>query len=260
MTAEQGACYLRMVPRPEARFVIVGGCGGIGRAIVSAALAHELEVAVIDRPQAIESVNLDERASTFACDATNADEVSHAFSRLARKWGGIDHIVNLVGFTNERVPVEEMDELEWDEIIAGCLKTAFLVARHGAPLLRLGHSPSLVNTASTFGVMVRHSGYGPYATAKAGVINLTRVLAREWAPDVRVNAIAPGLIDTEFLDGGTGRPKKETRVDRAAVVAAVPLARIGEPADIAGAALFLTSPAASYITGQTIHINGGLWA
>jgi 3-oxoacyl-[acyl-carrier protein] reductase len=153
-----------------------------------------------------------------------------------------------------------MNEHEWDEIIDGCLKSAFLVARARLPLLRRGHAPTLLNTSSTSGAMVRHAGYGLYATAKAGIINLTRVLARECAPVARINAVAPGLIDTEFLSAGTGRQRKASGVDREAVVATVPLERMGTPEDIAGAALFLASPAASYIAGQTLHVNGGIWS
>ena len=96
--------------------------------------------------------------------------------------------------------------------------------------------------------------------AKAGIINFTRALAIEEAPHIRVNALAPGLIDTQFLKGGTGRDEKSSRIDKNRVVTGIPLQRIGTPDDLIGIMLFLASPAAAYITSQTIHVNGGLWS
>jgi 3-oxoacyl-[acyl-carrier protein] reductase len=150
---------------------------------------------------------------------------------------------------------------EWDGIVAGNLRSAFLISRAAAPALRAsaeaGHRPSMVLTTSTFGVRVTQTGYGPYAASKAGVIGLCRALSVEWAPHIRVNAIAPGAIRTAFLSGGTGRPPKNTGLDQQRFIATVPLGRLGEPEEIAGPMLFLLSEAASYITGQTIHVNGG---
>ena len=107
---------------------------------------------------------------------------------------------------------------------------------------------------------MRQSGYGPSASSKAATINLTRALSTECNPDTRVDAIAPGLIDTEFLTGGTGREHRAGNLDFDAVVNELPMRRIGRPEDIAAMALFLASPAASYVTAQTIHVNGGLWS
>lgn len=250
----------RMVPTPGSRLVVVGGCGGIGRSIVDAALDCNVDVTVVDLARSIASNPPPEAAAALECDATVEAEVAAAFEQL----DAVDAVVNLVGFTKEQVRVEDMALAEWQEIVDGCLTSAFLVSRHAIPLLRAtagaGEPSSLVHTASTFGVLVRHDGYGPYSASKAAIMNLVRALATECAPDVRVNAVAPGLIDTEFLQGGTGRDHKASRIDRAAVVAGVPLGRIGRPDDIASAALFLCSPAASYITSQTIHVNGGIWS
>ncbi len=256
----QPAPLVTMTPPAGSRLVVVGGRGGMGRALVETANALDLRVAVIDLPRAFEEYPLDDDALAVACDATDPEQVRDAFQSVGQQWGAIDHIVNFVGFTTTRVPVEEMEIDAWQEVIDGCLTSAFLVARHGIPLLRQGTAPTLVNTSSTFGVLVRHPGYGPYATAKAGLINLTRALATECSPTIRVNAVAPGLVDTEFLDGGTGRERRARNLDPDAVVAGIPLGRIGRPADVVATALFLSGPAASYITAQTIHVNGGLWA
>ena len=248
------------LPRPDSRLAVVGGCGGIGRVLVRAAQEIGLQVAVLDLPRSIEEFPPPDDTVVIACDATDEVSVAAAFGHLEKQWGAIDHVANFVGFTKMRTNVEEMPLAEWQEIIDGCLTSAFLVARYGIPLLRKGHESSLVNTSSTFGVLVRQPGYGPYASAKAGIINLTRALSTECAPEIRVNAIAPGLTDTEFLSGGTGRQRREGNLDFDSIVEGIPLRRIGRPEDIASTALFLASPAASYITAQTLHVNGGLWS
>lgn len=115
----------------------------------------------------------------------------------------------------------------------------------------------MVLISSTHGARAVHVGVGPYATAKAGVLNLVRVLATEWAPEIRVNGIAPGVVETPFLTGGTGRPRKSTGLDLNRYVNGVPLGRLGKAQDIAGPVLFLLGDAAAYITGQTLHVNGG---
>lgn len=249
-----------MVPPAGSRLTVVGGCGGMGRVLVRAGLEIGLDIAVVDLARSFEEFPAPDGVTPVACDATDQASVASAFAQIEETWGAIDHLVNFVGFTKERTPVEEMELGEWQEIIDGCLTSAFLVARHGIPLLRRGDGPTLINTSSTFGVLVRQVGYGPYAASKAAIINLTRALSTECAPEIRVNAIAPGLVDTEFLAGGTGRQRREGNLDFDAIVEGIPMKRIGRPEDIVATALFLASPAASYVTAQTIHVNGGLWS
>jgi len=249
-----------MVPPEGSRLVVIGGSGGMGRVLVKAAKEVDLQVAAIDLPKSLEEFPPPDNVWPIACDATDESSVAAAFDAINDRWGAVDHIVNFVGFTKKRVNVENMDLADWQEVVDGCLKSAFLVARYSIPLLRRGDEPTLLNTSSTFGVLVRQSGYGPYASSKAAIINLTRALSTECNPVIRVNAVAPGLIDTEFLSGGTGRERRPNNLDFDAIVESVPMRRIGRPEDIAAMALFLASPAASYVTGQTIHVNGGLWS
>ncbi|MGE0806297.1 MAG: SDR family NAD(P)-dependent oxidoreductase [Burkholderiaceae bacterium] len=254
-----------MLPAPGSRIVVAGGCGGIGRAVVAAALAHGVEVIVLDLAESIAAhAPAAGVAAAIACDAGNEEQVAAAFGRIAARWPAVDALVHLVGYTRERVPIESMSSAEWDAIVAGNLRSTFLTSRAAIPLLRAaaeaGRAPSILLTASTFGVRVSLSGYGPYAASKAGVISMCKALATECAPQIRVNAIAPGVIETEFLRGGTGRPPKSTGLPLDRFAAGVPLGRLGRPADIAGPMLFLLSPAAAYITGQTLHVNGGTWA
>jgi NAD(P)-dependent dehydrogenase (short-subunit alcohol dehydrogenase family) len=251
---------LNTLPPPNSTLLVFGGCGGIGRCIVDAAHERGLRVAVADLPQSIEQNPPPEGVITLACDATQSDQIKRACNSLQQTWGHIRAVINLVGFTKEQVSVADMSESEWDEIIDGTLRSAFLIAHHVYPLLAAGEDGVLINTSSTFGVSVPYVGYAPYGVAKAGIINLTRALATEFAPNIRVNAIAPGLIDTAFLQGGTGRPPKTSRVNSEAALSKVALKRIGRPEDIAGIAMFLISPSASYITSQTLHVNGGMWS
>lgn len=251
-----------MVPKAGSRLLVAGGCGGIGRSVVEESLAVGLDVIVLDLPTSIEAHPPPSGVrDAVGLDAGDEASVQQAFSRIARHWQTLDALVNLVGFTRERVPVESMAVDEWDAIVSGNLRSAFLIGRGAVPLLRscaaAGGHPAMVLTTSTFGVRVSHAGYGPYAASKAGVIGLCKALSVEWAPSIRVNAIAPGVIRTEFLSGGTGRPPKTTGLDQSRFLASVPLARLGEPIDITGPMLFLLSEAAGYITGQTLHVNGG---
>lgn len=248
-------------PQTGSRMVIVGGCGGMGRALVHAARSLGIELAVLDIPAALQQFPPPPEALALACDLTREEQVQEAFAQVRERWGHIDALVNLAGYTGERIAVEDMQTHEWDAIVNTDLRGMFLVARAAAPLLRasaaLGHQPAAVLISSTFGSRVPHVGYGPYAASKAGVINLVRVLATEWAPQIRVNGAAPGVIETAFLQGGTGRPAKQTHLDMEKFVAGVPLKRLGQPAEMATAILFLLSPAASYVHGQTLHVNGG---
>ena len=251
---------LQTLPPAGSTMLVFGGCGGIGREIVLAGHERGLRVAVADLQQSIATNPPPADVISIACDATQSEQIQAVFEQLDAEWGDVRAVINLVGFTKEQIAVADMSESEWDEIISGTQRSAFLIAHHAAPRLLANGDGVLLMTSSTFGVSVPYTGYAPYAVAKAGIINLTRALATELAPTVRVNAIAPGLIQTAFLQGGTGRPPKESRVNSQAALSKVALRRIGQPEDIAGVAMFLISPAASYITSQTIHVNGGMWS
>ncbi|WP_043009305.1 SDR family NAD(P)-dependent oxidoreductase [Comamonas testosteroni] len=248
-------------PLPGQRLLVVGGCGGMGRALVHAALALGLRVAVLDLERSLAQFPPPSGVLALACDVTQETSVQTAFAQVAQHWGAVDALANLAGYTGERVRVEDMSAAEWDDIVNTDLRGMFLVARACAPLLRAsaaqGHAPAAVLVSSTFGVRVPHMGYGPYAASKAGVINLVRALATEWAPLIRVNGIAPGVVDTAFLQGGTGRAAKQTGLDMEHFMQGVALQRLGRPEEIGHALLYLLSLAASYITGQTVHVNGG---
>jgi 3-oxoacyl-[acyl-carrier protein] reductase len=246
-------------PSPGRKLLVAGGCGGIGRALVSEALALGLKVAVLDLAASI-AAHPDPRVTSVAFDATDPASVEEAVSQAALALGGIDDCVNLVGFMTPMRPLAETPPELWHEVIRGNLDSAFLLSRAVLPHLHRSQGGSLVHTASGLGAWPRPN-YGAYGPAKAGLLLLMRELALENAPSVRINAVAPGAVDTAFLRGGTGRSDEQqaSSLDEATYRKLVPLGRIATPADVVGPILFLLSPAASYMTGQTLFINGGAY-
>lgn len=247
---------MRLAPPAGSRMLVVGGCGGIGRVLVRAAVDAGLKVAVMDLPRAIDLHAPPAGVLTIPMDATAEASVDDAFARLGREWDSLGALVNLAGFTNDQIPVDQVNAADFDAIVAGSLRSTYLVAVKALPMLRKNGGGTIVHTASGLANNVR-PGFGAYGAAKAGVIALTKALARENGPSIRANAIAPGAVDTEFLHGGTGRPAHEHRMDWATYVKQIPLGRIAEPLDVVGPILFLAGPASRYMTGQVLWINGG---
>lgn len=243
----------RLVPKAGTRVAIVGGCGGIGRAVSAAALELGLRVSILDLPQSIEANP--PAADAVAVDATDEAAIRGAFQTVADKLGGLDALINLPGFANRNAAVVDIALDEWEATIRGSLQSAFLCCRAGLPLLKQSPAGAIVNIAS--GQAVRPlAGFGPYSSAKAAVIALTKTLALEAAP-VRANVVAPGAVNTAFFTGGTGRTRHASTFDMGAYARTVPLGRSAEPADVAGPILFLIGPGARFVNGQVLHINGG---
>jgi 3-oxoacyl-[acyl-carrier protein] reductase len=191
-------------------------------------------------------------------NATRAEDVATAFAQVEALFDGLDILIFLVGFTlTPPRPTTEIDEAQWNEVLDGNLTTAHLVIRRALPLLRRGNKPSIVTVSSGLGVSVMR-GFGPYAAAKAGLIALTKTVALEAAPGLRANAVAPNAIQTDFMTGGLGRHDSDGKwFDPSPYIPLIPLQRLADVDDIVGVVLFLGSPAAGFITGQTIHVNGG---
>lgn len=258
--------FARLAPAKGARIAVLGGCGGIGRALVQTAIGIGLKVAVLDLPRSIaEAPPAEGAALSLPLDATDETQVSNAFARLGEAFGGgLDGLVNLAGFPNRHVPFSELSLAEWDETVNGSLRTTYLSCRAALPLLkasaRAGGSPAIVNTAS--GLAARPlPGLSAYAASKAAVVNFTKTLALELAPQIRANTVAPGAVDTRFHEGGTGRPPDHPnavqRMDRQAYAKLVPLGRMAVPDDMIGPILFLLGPGSGFVNGQVLHVNGG---
>ena len=242
------------------RAIVTGASTGIGRAIAIALAGAGADVAIhygSSRKEADETARAVEshgrRAVLVQADFRDPTAAGKAVEAAVQALGApIDILVNNAGSLVGRSAVEEMDAELWQEVIALNLSSVFFVTKAALP--HLGDGARIVNVSS---VAARHGG-GPgafaYAAAKGGVMTLTRGLAKELASrNIRVNAIAPGVIETPFHDKFSTPEQLET------FRKGIPLGRLGTSEECAGAVLYLVSPLASYVTGQSIDINGGQW-
>ena len=249
----------RLAPSTDYQLLVIGGCGGIGRCLVNAALTNGLKVAVFDLEASFKTGPLPPQVLQAMVNATKIAEVTRAMKTLETKWGGLDGLVNLAGFMGDKNTIDDFNPSHWESIFSASFDSTLNSCKASIPLLRKrAPHASIVNMSSGL-ANVCSPGYGPYSSAKAAIVALTKSLARENAPDVRCNAVSPGGINTPFLTGGTGRKATAARIDPESYAKLVPLARMGEPEDVVGPILFLLSQAAGYMTGQVLHIDGGAW-
>ena len=263
MTADSAAidALPGFLPKAGSRVVIAGGGGELGKSLVRACLEAKLEVVILDRPSVLQAGPVPDGAKAIGVEATDEVSINEAFAGFARSHGDLDHLFFVIGFSpTPPQSLQGADVEQWDTVVSVNLRSAFLVARAALPLLkqRPQASATFVSSALTYGVQ---SGYGPYIAAKSGLNGLVRALAIENAPHVRVNAVAPSVMLTAFLGGGTGQggEHRERRdwFDATAAASVVPMRRLCTPEDVVGPMLFLASDAARFITGQILHVNGG---
>jgi 3-oxoacyl-[acyl-carrier protein] reductase len=238
--------------------LVTGGGRGLGRATANALHAAGAAVAINYFPDAAgdnrrlaeaAAGSLGDRGWAVPADVCDPEQVAAMMAAIAGRFGPLDIVVNNAAILRDRT-VKKMTDDEWQSVVDTNLGGVFRVCRAALPTLRDGGR--IVNLASISGVM-GFFGQANYAAAKAGVIALTKVLSRELAGRrITVNAVAPGVVLTDM---GKSIPEES----RAAMLASVPLGRFGEPDDIAHAVLFLASDLAGYVTGQTLHVNGGWW-
>lgn len=238
--------------------LVTGAATGIGRAIAEAMAAAGARVAVnhLDRAAAARQVVKGIAASgataiEIEADVTKAARVEHMVARVRDALGPIDILVNNAGVLLEKSLLDTTEE-DWSFVVDTDLKSVFLCARAVLPGMVQRGQGAIINVASELGVIGR-AGYGPYCAAKAGVIGLTRSMAREFAPAIRVNAIAPGPVDTPMLS------LERMSAEVLAKERDIPAGRVGEPAEIASTAVFLASDLASFYFGQVLSPNGGAW-
>ena len=237
---------------------VVGAAGGIGRALVARLLREGAMVAALDLPVSLERHPPPDGVTAIPVDLTDAAWVDAAAATLAACAPELAGCVVCSGFMSELRPLLDTPGDVFDAVLLGNLSATVRWARAVIPLLQRRPGSSLVHVASGLAQFIR-PGYGPYSAAKAGLIAVTKTLALECAPTVRVNAVAPGAIDTAFLVGGTGRSNEQgpDTINRAAYAANLPLKRMGEPEDVVGPLMFLLGPDSRYMTGQVLWINGG---
>ncbi len=242
------------------RLCILGGCGGIGRSLVAASLAAGDDIVVLDLKSALDRHPVPAGVRSIEIDGSDEASVDSAFDKVAARWGALDGFVNAAGFLIQRCNLIDTPVDEFDTTIRGNIRTAFLASGPAVRLLEKGDAPSFVNVTSGLGAFVRPQ-YGAYAASKAAMIAMTKSLALEHAPRIRVNAVGPGAVDTAFLRGGTGRSSENeaASMDIDAYAAMIPMKRIAVAEDIVGPVMFLLGPQSAYMTGQTLWVNGGAY-
>jgi 3-oxoacyl-[acyl-carrier protein] reductase len=236
--------------------LVTGAATGIGRATAIAFAAEGARVAVNHHGQHAEAQAVVDlirghggEAMAFEADVTSADALAAMVDAIVQQLGPIDIAVHNAGVIQEK-PFLETSEADWDFVVGVDLKGVFLCCRAVLPGMVARGRGCVINIASELGHLGR-AQYAPYCAAKAGVIGLTRALAREFAPAIRVNAIAPGPVETRMLSAEFMSPEV-LEMERA-----IPAGRFGRPEEIAATAVFLASDAASFFHGQVLGPNGG---
>jgi NAD(P)-dependent dehydrogenase (short-subunit alcohol dehydrogenase family) len=245
---------------PGKAALVTGAGSGIGHAIARELAGQGVKVAAADvdvaaaEATAKQARELGPDAVPVAMDVSRSAEVLRGVAAAEAALGPLDYLVNVAGIFEE-VPAIQIADEQWARMLAVHLNGTFYCCRSVVPGMIARRSGVVVNISSLHALRGQANA-AHYAAAKAGIIGFTKSLAREVAPHgVRVNAVAPGPIDTPLWRHGAAGSELEAR--RRARATAIPLGRLGEPGEVAGAVLFLLSPASRYATGQVISVNGG---
>ncbi|MHB9094761.1 MAG: 3-oxoacyl-[acyl-carrier-protein] reductase [Eubacteriales bacterium] len=236
--------------------LVTGSARGIGKAIALTLAEKGADVAVVDLGRedaegvAAEIRQLGRRALALSGNVANAQDVEEFVKKVSEEFGRIDILVNNAGITRDTL-LMRMKEEDWDAVINVNLKGTFLCTKAVSRVMMKQRYGRIVNISSVIGLM-GNAGQANYGASKAGILGLTKSVAREMGSrNVTVNAIAPGFIETSMTDVLSENLKES-------MMAQIPLGRLGSPQDVANTVAFLVSDEASYITGQTIAIDGGM--
>ncbi len=238
--------------------IVTGGIQGLGRstALMLKRAGAKVAVNYFDDPAGVSRQRANETATelgdaglVMAADVRSRSDMKSLFEAVRTRFGRIDFLVNNAAILRDR-SVKNLTDDEWDAVVETNLSAVFKVSQTALPFLQDGGR--IVNMASISGV-IGFFGQANYSSAKAGVIALTKVLSRELAARrINVNAVAPGVVLTEM---GASIPEAA----REQMLSQIPMKRFGEPDEIASVILYLCSDLSSYVTGQTLHVNGGWW-
>lgn len=240
--------------------LVTGGSRGIGEAAAFLFAREGAHVIVNYRHgtakanETLAKLEGDGKHLAVQADLASAADIRRMFQRIGEAYGRLDVLVNNAG-VNRDAPLEQLTEAMWDEVLAVNLKGPFLCAQMAAPLMRAAGGGSIVNVSAETAIQGR-VGACNYIASKAGLIGLTKALAREMAPSVRVNSIAFGYTRTDEL---VERLNLDNPENLANVLKQIPLARMGTVEEAAQVILFLASSASSFVTGQVLGVGGGRW-
>jgi 3-oxoacyl-[acyl-carrier protein] reductase len=237
--------------------LITGAARGIGRAIALSLAKRGADIAVADissesaRETAAEIASLGVKAVPVALDVSKSSEVSGAIEGVVKEFGRLDIVVNNAGITKDGL-ILRMKEDDWDAVISINLKGVFLCSREAVKVMVKQKYGRIVNIASVVAFM-GNPGQANYSASKAGIVGLTKTIAKEYASrGITANAVAPGFIATAMTDALAENVREE-------MLKSIPVGRFGSVDDVANAVAFLSSPETAYITGQVIHVNGGMY-
>ncbi len=237
--------------------LVTGAAQGIGKAIAVALAKAGADVAVSDvngekaseTAREIEAMGV--KSFSITGNVADMDQAAAMVDEAVSKFGKLDILVNNAGITRDNL-IMRMKEEEWDLVIDVNLKGSFNCAKAAIKHMSKARRGTIINIASIVGAM-GNAGQANYVASKAGLIGLTKTIAREYASrNITANAVAPGFIDTAMTQALPEKVREE-------LLKQVPLGRLGTPEDIAAAVKFLASDAAAYVTGQVIHVNGGMY-
>jgi len=233
------------------RALITGGASGIGAATCRKLVAEGAQVVVLDVDEVAARRFADDiGVESIGADVADGDALTAAFDHATELLGGLDTVVNNAGIGNVK-PLHHYTDDEWDRLLGVNLRGVFNGIRAAVPLIIESGGGAIVNLSSASGLRPTR-GEAPYAAAQAGTVALTRSAALEYAPEIRVNAVAPGFIDTPLT-----RPAVEATDTRTELEAHTPLGRLGTAEEVADVIAFLCSDGSRYVTGQTIVVDGG---
>ncbi|EJK2115451.1 3-oxoacyl-ACP reductase FabG [Vibrio navarrensis] len=234
--------------------LVTGASRGIGRSIAETLVergATVIGTATSESGAAAISEYLGENGKGFALNVTQAESIEATLKAINDEFGAIDILINNAGITRDNLLMRMKDD-EWSDIMDTNLTSIFRLSKAVMRGMMKKRDGRIINVGSVVGTM-GNAGQANYAAAKAGVIGFTKSLAREVASrGVTVNTVAPGFIETDMT-------RALNDEQRAVTLANVPAGRLGDPREIAEAVVFLASPAAAYITGETLHVNGGMY-